>query len=60
MLVDEQALQPWERRRLDDNRRRANELMVWLGQNLTAGQRSHLLEELGEIAEDIRQLQSQG
>lgn len=60
MVVDEQALQPWERRRLDDNRRRANELMVWLGQNLTAGQRSHLLEELGEIAEDIRQLQSQG
>jgi len=53
-------LQAWERRRLDDNRRRANELMVWLGQNLTARQRSHLLEELSEIAEDIRQLQSQG
>ncbi len=58
MMVDEQALQAWERRRLDDNRRRAHELMIWLGRNLSAGQRSHLLEELSEIAEDIRQLQS--
>ena len=58
-VVNEQGLQAWERRRLRENRRRANALMVWLGQNLTAKQRRHLLEELGKIAEDISALQSQ-
>ncbi|WP_343067554.1 DUF6279 family lipoprotein [Litorivivens lipolytica] len=59
-VVDESRLQAWELRRLEDNRRRANALMIWLGQNLTPQQRDHLLEELAEIAEDVHQLQSQG
>ena len=56
LAEDERFINDWEQRQLAQNRRVTRALMLSVEQSLTPKQREHLLAELREISEDIRNL----